>query len=105
MIATVNAALDPDDYAPSDHDLATAMQDYVKVNLSDLGLDASVLQAVFHCSRATVYRCFKRHAGVAAYIREQRLLRCFEQLTPPDVRTPADRFRGPSVGLREPEPL
>jgi AraC-like DNA-binding protein len=80
---TVNTVLDPAAFAPTDRDLAAAMVDFVKVNLSDLDLGVDHLRRAFHCSRSSVYRAFERRGGVAAYIREQRLLRCFEQLTRP----------------------
>jgi AraC-like DNA-binding protein len=80
---TVNTVLDPAEFTPTDRDLATAMVDYVKVNLGDLDLGVDQLRRAFHCSRSSVYRSFERRGGVANYIREQRLLRCFEQLTRP----------------------
>lgn len=80
---TVNSVLDPDGFTPNDRDLALAMEDYVKVNLSDLDIGVDHLRRAFHCSRSSVYRAFEPRGGVAAFIREQRLLRCFEQLTRP----------------------
>jgi len=83
---TVNTVLDPADFTPTDRDLAVAMVDHVKTNLDDLALGVDQLGRTFHCSRSSVYRAFEAHGGVAAYIREQRLLRCFEQLTRPTTR-------------------
>jgi AraC-like DNA-binding protein len=80
---TVNTILADDEFTPTDRDLAVAMRDFVKVNLGDLDLDVDTLRATFHCSRATVYRLLEPQGGVAAYIREQRLLRCFDELTRP----------------------
>jgi AraC-like DNA-binding protein len=79
----VNTVLDPDDFAPTDHDLGAAMQDHLSANLRDLCIGVDDLCATFHCSRSSVYRCFERHGGVASYIRAQRLLRCFEELARP----------------------
>lgn len=83
IVETINTILKPGDFTPTDHDLALAMQDLIKANLSDLDLGVDSLPAQFHCSRATVYRLFEKHGGVATYIRDQRLLRCFEELTRP----------------------
>jgi AraC-like DNA-binding protein len=80
---TVNAALAADEFMPTDRDLAVAMRDFVNVNLGDLDLDVDTLRATFHCSRATAYRLFEPQGGVAAYIRDQRLMRCFAELTRP----------------------
>lgn len=79
---TVNTAL-VDGFVPTDRDLAVAMRDFIKVNLGDLDLDVDTLRSRFHCSRATAYRLFASQGGVAAYVREQRLLRCFDELTRP----------------------
>jgi AraC-like DNA-binding protein len=80
---TVNAVLAADRFMPADRDLAVAMRDFVNVNLGDLDLGVETLQATFHCSRATVYRLFEPQGGVGAYIRGQRLMRCFAELTGP----------------------
>lgn len=83
---TVNSVLAADRFMPTDRDLAVAMRDFVNVNLSDLDLDVDTLQAAFHCSRATAYRAFEPQGGIAAYIRDQRLMRCFAELTRPSDR-------------------
>ncbi len=80
---TLNRALDPDGYTPSDNDLRVAMETYIQDHLSDLDLGVDQLRAGFHCSRSSVYRAFEPHGGVAHYIREQRLLRCFHELSRP----------------------
>jgi len=80
---TVNTVLAVDEFTPTDRDLAVAMRDFVNVNLSDLDLDVDRLRTTFHCSRATTYRLFEPHGGVAAYIRDRRLMRCFAELTRP----------------------
>lgn len=80
---TINTILNPNDFTPTDRDLGLAMQDFIKANLSDLDLGVETLPARFHCSRAMVYRLFEEHGGIATYIRDQRLLRCFEELARP----------------------
>lgn len=83
IVETVNTLLDPDRFTPTDRDLRVAMERFIKANLSDLVLGVDDLRAAFHCSRSSVYRCFEQHGGVASYIREQRLLRCFDELARP----------------------
>lgn len=56
---------------------------FIKANLSDLVLGLDDLRAAFHCSRSSGYRCFEQHGGVASYIREQCLHRCFDELAQP----------------------
>lgn len=80
---TVNRALDPDGYTPSDNDLRVAMESYIQEHLTDLDLGVDQLRAGFHCSRSSVYRAFEPNGGVAHYVREQRLLRCFHELSRP----------------------
>jgi AraC-like DNA-binding protein len=80
---TAETVLAGDEFMPTERDLAIAMRDFVNVNLSDLDLDVDTLRAAFHCSRATAYRLFEPHGGVATYIRDQRLMRCFAELTRP----------------------
>lgn len=80
---TVNTVLAVEEFTPTDRDLAVAMRDFIKLNLGDLDLGVDTLRATFHCSRATVYRLFAPQGGVAAFVREQRLLRCFDELTRP----------------------
>jgi AraC-like DNA-binding protein len=83
IVDTINTTLDTDAFTPSDNDLGLAMQDFIKANLRDLDLGAGSVQAFFQCSRASIYRAFGQHGGIATYIRNQRLLRCFEELTRP----------------------
>ncbi|WP_072620552.1 helix-turn-helix domain-containing protein [Spirulina major] len=56
------------------------LQRYIQANLhrSDLGVEH--LCKAHHCSRATVYRLFQPLGGVMSYIREQRLLGCYQVL-------------------------
>jgi AraC-like DNA-binding protein len=83
IVDTINTSLAADEFHPSDGDLGLAMQSFIAANLRDLDLGVGSLQAVFHCSRASVYRAFGQLGGIATYIRDQRLLRCFEELTRP----------------------
>ena len=79
-------------------ELATvdAMKAYLRDNLhlSDIGVDR--LCKVFHCSRATVYRLFKAEGGIHAYVREQRLARCYQELRqlPPSSRKTISEIAG-----------
>lgn len=83
IVENVASALSPDDFLPSDAALLSAMKQHITVNLDDLSLDADALQTAFHWSRSSVYRLFEAEGGVGAYIRNLRLLRCFEDLTRP----------------------
>lgn len=57
-----------------------AMKAYLRENLHLPNANADTLFQVFHCSRATVYRLFKTEGGVQAYVRSQRLTRCYRAL-------------------------
>ena len=83
IVETIDAVLAADRYLPTDRDLLTAMEHHVAVHLDELDFDATSLQDAFHCSRSSLYRLFEPHRGVAAYIREQRLIRCFSELSRP----------------------
>ncbi len=83
IIDAVGAVLRPGDFAPGDDSLSLAMKDHVKANLADLSLGADSLRSTFYCSRSSLYRLFQADGGVAAYMRDQRLLRCFDELTQP----------------------
>ncbi|HKJ54587.1 MAG TPA: helix-turn-helix transcriptional regulator [Nitriliruptoraceae bacterium] len=84
IVDTIDTALAADRYVPTDRDLLTAMEHHIAVHLDDLCLDTASLQDAFHCSRSALYRLFEHHRGVATYIREQRLIRCFAELSEPD---------------------
>lgn len=75
------------DFTPDDRTMTRAMKDYIRDNLHDVCLDVDRLRATFFCSRTTIYRLFHADGGVAKYIRDQRMLRCFDELT----RAPAAR--------------
>jgi AraC-like DNA-binding protein len=89
IVDAVRAVLRPGDFEPDGHSLALAMKDHIAANLNDLTLGPDSLRATFYCSRSTVYRMFEADGGIAAYIRDQRLLRCFDELTRPSAATTA----------------
>ncbi|MEL7354029.1 MAG: AraC family transcriptional regulator [Cyanobacteria bacterium P01_A01_bin.116] len=65
-----------------------AMKAYLRDNLHQPNVSVNNLCEVFHCSRASVYRLFKAEGGVHAYVRKQRLTRCYQSLSelPPSSR-------------------
>jgi AraC-like DNA-binding protein len=60
-----------------------AIRDYIHHHLADQRLTPALLCHRFGYSRSRLYRLFEPLGGVAGYIREQRLRRCFEELTRP----------------------
>ena len=56
------------------------MKQYIVQNLRDPDLSPAMLSKVFACSRAKIYRLLADDGGVAAFIRNQRLLKCFREL-------------------------
>lgn len=73
----------PGDAPSDDRDLPLTLllQDYVATNLHRPDLDVDTLTSVFGVSRATLYRHFEKEGGVARYIRDCRLDRCFAELS------------------------
>jgi len=57
-----------------------AICDYIERHLASNQLTPAHLCQRFACSRAQLYRLFKPLGGVAAYIRQARLRRCFREL-------------------------
>ncbi|WP_146003576.1 helix-turn-helix domain-containing protein [Kineobactrum sediminis] len=57
------------------------MKQYLNQHLQERGLGPERLVAIFHCSRATLYRLFQPDGGVAAYIQKQRLQQCLHELS------------------------
>lgn len=53
---------------------------HIDQNIADPKLDVESLSESFAVSRATVYRLFTRHGGVASYIRNIRLDQAFDQI-------------------------
>ena len=68
--------------------LLIAMQRFIDERLSNPLMGVDDLMNAFHCSRATVYRAFREIGGVKAYIRTQRLTRCFRDLRRPIASPP-----------------
>lgn len=60
--------------------LTLLLQDYVATHLQRPDLDVDTLTNAFGISRATLYRHFEKEGGVARYIRDRRLDRCFFEL-------------------------
>lgn len=60
---------------------ADAICDYIDQHLSSNQLTPAHLCRRFACSRAQLYRLFQPLGGVAAYIRQARLRRCFRELS------------------------
>ena len=61
--------------------LVEAMQALIKRHLDDLTIGSATLCRIFACSRARLYRLFRPYGGVERYIRNQRLDRCFLELS------------------------
>lgn len=76
--------------------LAFLLRDYIAVNLHHPDLGVEKLASVFNISRPTVYRHFEKDRGVARYIRNARLDRCFFELSVPS----RERGRVASVSSR-----
>jgi AraC-like DNA-binding protein len=57
-----------------------AMKAYLLRHLHDPDLSPDSLSKNFGCSRAKIYRLFEQDGGVASFLRNQRLLRCFTDL-------------------------
>ncbi len=57
-----------------------AICDYIERHLSSSELTTAHLCRRFACSRAQLYRLFQPLSGVAAYIRQARLRRCYREL-------------------------
>lgn len=56
---------------------------YIDAHLGDPALGVDRICAYLRCSRATVYRLFKAHGGVHAFIQRRRLVACFKALGSP----------------------
>ncbi len=73
-----------------------AMKAHLQANLHLINLGVESLCEIFHCSRSTVYRLFKAEGGVQAYVREQRLKYCYQELQqlPPSSRKTISEIAG-----------
>jgi AraC-like DNA-binding protein len=65
----------------SDQLTGIAIRRFVEAELGSEALDAQAILARFGLSRSKLYRLFEAEGGVAAYIRERRLLRAMRLLT------------------------
>jgi AraC-like DNA-binding protein len=61
------------------HAIGTACR-HIERNLKDPALSVDSICAHLQCSRATLYRLFKRHGGVQDYIQRRRLMACFKAI-------------------------
>ncbi len=60
-----------------------ALHQFVDAHLTDPDLGPTKLCQHFRLSRATLFRLFKEHGGVQAYIQRRRLIACFKALSTP----------------------
>lgn len=66
-----------------------AIRSYIERNLDSPELDPAHLCRAFRCSRSFLYQLFEPEGGVARYIQQRRLQRCYRELTQPGgVRSP-----------------
>jgi AraC-like DNA-binding protein len=88
----------PDDEARSaiNQAMVNALQAFIKRHLDDLSIDTDTLCRTFACSRSRLYRLFHPYGGVERYVRNQRLERCFNELS----RAPATLGRIDRVATR-----
>jgi AraC-like DNA-binding protein len=63
--------------------LILTIKRYIDAHLADPALTVDHIALKFHISRATLSRMFEPLGGVAGYIRERRMLRCFAEITSP----------------------
>jgi AraC-like DNA-binding protein len=83
LIATAfnGATFDENDAPQLAHSaLVLKAKSFVKERLASPTLDPDQVAAAMGLSRSALYRLFKESGGIAAYIREQRLRRCFADL-------------------------
>ncbi|GGE03531.1 AraC family transcriptional regulator [Tsuneonella deserti] len=67
--------------SPEDGSLFARIWRFVDANVTNPQLSAEVLGSEFGASRATLYRMFHRHGGVATFIRKRRLHRAIQELS------------------------
>lgn len=86
LLGAVSGAFGGGEAAADEHPLLEQAKldvicDYIKRSLGNEDLTPAGLSRRFACSRARLYRMFAPLGGVAAFIREARLVRCFEELS------------------------
>ena len=67
-------------------ELKFLVKDFIAANLRNPQLSIDMLVNKFSCSRATLYRLFKTQGGVARYINQLRLQRCYRHLISSNVK-------------------
>lgn len=72
--------------APLAQGTLDAMRAYIERNLDSPELDPAHLCRAFRCSRSFLYQLFQPEGGVAHYIQQCRLRRCYRELTQPGGR-------------------
>ncbi|MBB4038778.1 AraC-like DNA-binding protein [Microvirga flocculans] len=64
--------------------LILTIKRHIDAHLAEADLTIDRITREFHISRATLTRIFEPLGGVAGYIRERRMLRCFAEITAPN---------------------
>ena len=67
-------------------ELKSLIKDFIVANLHNPQLSIDMLINKFNCSRATLYRLFQTSSGVARYINQLRLQRCYKHLVSSNVK-------------------
>jgi AraC-like DNA-binding protein len=78
------------------HALELRAKTLVKTRLAAFDLDPEQVASAMGLSRSALYRLFEETGGVAGYIREQRLRRCFSEL----VRTQSSSMQVAAIAYR-----
>ena len=67
-------------------ELKLLVKDFIAANLRNRQLSIDMLINKFNCSRATLHRMFQAQGGVARYINQLRLQRCYKHLISSNVK-------------------
>ena len=67
-------------------ELRLLIKDFLAANLRNPQLSIDMLVKKFNCSRATLYRMFQTQGGVARYVNQLRLQRCYKHLVSSNVK-------------------
>ena len=96
FVGLVNGLIEHGVEAATDRQPQALMEYYLREHLGDPTLGPEHLQRAFNYSRSAIYRRFEHHGGVAAFIRAERLRRCYAELirstTPGAVSVVAARY-------------